>query len=86
MRPVSLKVKHHHTTGLLRENNVFTSAAISQFYVGSASCFPILLGITFVLWSNFHAQPLIIAASVCVGTGRVGLLMTTQHEWVITKC
>lgn len=62
-----------------------TSAVISQFYVRSVGCFPILLGIAFVLWSNFHALPLMIAASVCVSTGRVGLLMTTQHEWVITK-
>lgn len=59
---------------------------IFQFYVVSASCFPILLGITFVLWSNFHILPLMIVASVSVSTSSADLLMNTQHEGVIMEC
>jgi len=43
---------------------------IFHFYVVSASCFPILLGITFVLWSNFHILPLMIVASLSLSTNR----------------
>lgn len=59
---------------------------IFQFYVVSASCFPILLGITFVLWSNFHILPLMIVASLSLSTNRAGLPMNTQHEGVIMEC
>lgn len=45
---------------------------ICQFYVASASCFPILLGITFVLWRNFHILPLMIVASASVSSSRAG--------------
>lgn len=92
MRPLSLKVNHHNMNAVCIDFwgkttcLTCTSVVICQFYVGSASCFPILLGITFALWSNFCTLPLMIAASVCVSTSRVGLLMNTQHERVITEC
>lgn len=45
---------------------------IFQFYVVSASCFPILLGITFGLWCNFHILPLMIVTLVADSAGRAG--------------
>lgn len=59
---------------------------IFQFYVATVTSFPILLGITFVLWSNFHILPLMIVASLSVCASRAGLLMNTQHEGVIMEC
>lgn len=60
--------------------------AIFQFYVVGVSCFPVLLGITFVLWSSFRILPLMIVASLSVSTSRASLLMNTQHEGVIMEC
>lgn len=48
--------------------------------------FLFLLGITFVLWSNFRILPLMIVASLSVSTSRAGLLMNTQHGGVIMEC